>query len=275
MEKLDRLGWAAGIGFIAYGRRVGIRVSDGEVVERLLDRLPPIRRPLALPVVDRLYSLRVGGQEPRSSVRRFHLLYGNATMLVRCMDFDEALDHLESDLQLYVARAARRRLFVHAGVVGWGGRAIVMPGRTFNGKSTLVAALVRAGASYYSDEYAVFDARGQVHPYPKPLSLRDQGAGRARRLPVESLGGQVGTLPLPVGLIVASRYRPEARWRPRRLSPGEAVLTLLADTVAARSRPAAALATLHEVASRAVALRGVRGEAHEVVGSLTKSAEEG
>ena len=43
-------------------------------------------------------------------------------------------------------------------IVTWGrGRAIVIPGRTFSGKSTLVAELVRAGATYYSDEYAVED----------------------------------------------------------------------------------------------------------------------
>lgn len=273
MEKLDRLGWAAGIRFSAYGRRLGIRVNDAGVLDGLLDRLPPIRKPLAPSLVDRLYSLRVGGRDSRSTVRRFHLLYRNAAMLARSLDFEEVLEQLESDLQLYVARVARRRVFVHAGVVGWRGRAIVIPGRTFSGKTSLVAALVRTGATYYSDEYAVFDARGWVHPYPKPLSLREKAAARPRRLRAEALGAQVGVAPLPVGLIVASTYHRGARWRPRRLSQGEAVLALLADTVAARSRPAAALATLREVASHAVALRGIRGEADELVGALTRSVE--
>ena len=176
MEKLDRLGWAAGICFSAYGRRLGIRTSDGQVLEGLLGRLPPVRRPLAFPGVDRLYSLRVGGQEHGSRIRRFHVLYGDTVRLARSMDLEEVFDRLEEDVQLYVARSARRRIFVHAGVVGWRGRAIVIPGRTFTGKSTLVAALVRAGAAYYSDEYAVFDQQGRVHPYPTPLSLRAEGA---------------------------------------------------------------------------------------------------
>jgi hypothetical protein len=273
MEKLDRLGWAAGVGFSAYGRRLGIRVSDGRVLEGLLDRLPPGRRPLAFPSVDRLYSLRVGGQDPGSGIRRFHVLYGNTVRLARSTDLDEALDRLEEDLRLYVARAARRRIFVHAGVVGWRGRAIVIPGRTFTGKSSLVAAMVRAGATYYSDEYAVFDPQGRVHPYPTPLSLREAGAARPQRLPAEALGRPVGVVPLPVGLIVASRYHPGARWRPRRLSPGEAILALLAETVAARSRPAAALAALRQAVSGAVALRGRRGEAEVLAGVLMTGLE--
>lgn len=259
---------------MTYGRRLGVRASDGEVLERLLDRLPPVRRSLALPDVDCLYSLRVGGQDPRSKVRRFHVLYRNAGMLARSLDLDEVLDHLETDLQLYVARAARRRLFVHAGVVGWRGRAILIPGRTYTGKTTLVAALVRAGATYYSDEYAVLDSRGRVHPYPTPLSMREKATGPARKVTAEALGGRVGVEPLPIGLILASRYHPGARWRARRLSPGEALLALLAETVAARSRPATALATLQQAASRAVALRGMRGEADEVVGFLAKGLEE-
>ena len=53
----------------------------------------------------------------------------------------------------------------HAGVVGWRGRAIVIPGRSHAGKSTLVAELVRRGAVYYCDEFAVLHETGRVHPY--------------------------------------------------------------------------------------------------------------
>ena len=66
---------------------------------------------------------------------------------------------------MHLAERARNRIFIHAGVVGWQGRAIVIPGRSFSGKSTLVAALLQAGATYYSDEFAVLDGRGYVHPF--------------------------------------------------------------------------------------------------------------
>jgi uridine kinase len=41
---------------------------------------------------------------------------------------------------------------------------IAIPGRSFSGKTSLVTALVRAGAVYYSDEFAVIDRDGLVRP---------------------------------------------------------------------------------------------------------------
>jgi hypothetical protein len=156
-------------------------------------------------------------------------------------------------------------------VVAWRGRAIVIPGRSFSGKSSLVAALVRAGATYYSDEYAVFDARGRVHPFPAPLSLRGADGERPTRHPPESLGRRPGTRPLPVGRVAVSPYRQGARWRPRRLTPGQGVLALLANTVPARERPAAALAALQRAVVAAPVLKGARGEASEVAGVLLEN----
>ena len=83
----------------------------------------------------------------------------------------------------YVAEEARRGVFVHAGVVGWKGRALVLPGKSGAGKTTLVAELIRAGATYYSDEYAVLDERGRVHPYARPLAVRVDGRRQRRRYP--------------------------------------------------------------------------------------------
>lgn len=268
MAKIDRLGWAAGIGFVAYGVRIGIRVNKPEVLERLADLLPPEWKPLRSPYVDRLYSVRVGGAGPRPNVRRFHLLYAGSARLARTMDLDQVWERLEHDVQLYVAEAARRRVFVHAGVVGWRRKAIVIPGRSFSGKTTLVAALLRAGATYYSDEYAVIDARGRVHPYSKPLSLREDTGKRPRKCTAEALGSVCGVRPLPVGLVAVSQYKPGARWRPRRLSPGRAVLALFANTVPARRQPEVSLATLQQVVSRVPVLKGTRGEAEEVVDFL-------
>src|SRR5262249_38753244 len=131
-------------------------------------------------------------------------------------------------VQLYVAERSPRRVFVHAGVVGWRGRAIVIPGRSFSGKTTLTAALVKAGFTYYSDEYAALDSAGRVHPYARLLGIREHGQfERATRYTVESLGGKRGARPLPVALVIVSQYKPVAQWRPRRLSAGEGALAML------------------------------------------------
>lgn len=268
METINRLGWAAGFSFAAYGVRIGIRVNNPDVLDRIHGLLPPGWKPARPPRLDRVYSLLVGGNGKTAGVRRFNLLYADSARLARTMDLDEVLQRLEFDLHLFVAEAARRRLFVHAGVVGWRGRALIIPGRSFSGKTALVAALVRAGATYYSDDQAVLDVRGRVHPFPTALSIRDQSGKLLRRCAPDALGGSLGVKPLPVGLVVVTTFRPGARWRPRRLSPGQAMLALLANTVSARRQPEVALTMLRQVASQALAVKGVRGEAEDIVDLL-------
>jgi hypothetical protein len=268
MEKIDRLGWAAGFSFVSYGRRIGVRSNDPGILERLRQHLPPGWKRSSSTVVERLYSLVLGGPSARPNVRRFNLLYGDITRLARSREPDEVLEIFETDLRLYVAESARRRLFIHAGVVGWRGQAILIPGRSFSGKTTLVAELVRAGASYYSDEYAVLDSKGYVHPFSQPLSLREPGGVRQTKCPVEALGGRRGVKPLPVGVIIVSQYKAGARWRPRQLSEGLGAMTLLNNTVSVRSQPEVAMNTLQKAVSEATILRGVRGEASEIVASV-------
>ena len=245
-----------------------------EALDSVRRCLPSGWSPAASPVVDRLYSLVVGSGGPGLAIRRYSLLYGDAERLVRTMDVDEALATLERDLEHVVAAHSPRRHFLHAGVVAWRGRAIVIPGRTLSGKSTLVAALVREGAAYYSDEYAVLDRQGQVHPYLRPLALREDGAAApATRYPVEALGGRAGRRPVPVGLVVATRYRAGARWRPRELSPGEGMLALLAHAVSARRAPADTLASLRRLVAGARVVTGARGEAKEAAQAILVLAE--
>jgi hypothetical protein len=272
MKKIDRLGWVAGFALKSYGVRIGIRTNDPACLERVYDLLPYGWEPLPESIVERVYSIIIGGP-PAGRVRRFNLLYCDHTELVRSFALDEVFSTLESDLRLFVAEAARHRVFVHAGVVGWKGKAIVMPGRSFSGKSTLVAELVKAGATYYSDEYAVFDSRGRVHPFLKPLEIRDQGDTRQAKVNVADLGGEAGRKPIPVGLVVVSRFKADARWRPRRLTAGKGVLELLSNTVSARRDPEQAFAMLQQVATGAQLLKGVRGEATEMVKTLLKRTE--
>jgi hypothetical protein len=272
MEKLDRLGWAAGLAFTAYGVSVGVRVSDSSVLERVRALLPPGWKPAGKPTVRRLYSLIVGGPTHRSGIRRFNLLYSDAARLLRTHDLEEALAQLELDLELYIADRAPRRIFVHAGVVGWNGQAIVIPGDSFSGKSSLVKALVKAGATYYSDEFAVLDGRGRVHPYPIPLAIRPaQDGGPPMKYRAEELGGVAGIGPLPVGLVLITRYVGGTRFRPRPLSAGRAVLELLAHTLPARRRPGRVLDALSRVVSQALVLRGTRGEAEETARQILGS----
>jgi hypothetical protein len=248
--------------------RIGVRVSEAGALPEAIRRLPPGFARSPVPRLDRLYSVVVGGTSARAGVRRMHLVYADDRLLLRGGAAEAAMDALESDVRLYVAEHARRRVFVHAGVVGWAGRAILVPGRSHSGKSRLVQALVRAGATYYSDEYAVLDAAGRVHPFAAALSIRAEGGRPAHRVAAAELGGHAGLPPLPVGLIVVSPYAAGRRVRLRRASAGEGALALLAHAVPARRRPAQVLASLARVVGQAAALVGVRGEADEAAHRL-------
>jgi len=264
MQKVDRLGWAVGFSLKTYGLRVGIRANDPAGLERVCQHLPHEWEASSATKVDRLYSIIVGGQGPGPNVRRFNLLYGDHVRLARTTDLDEVFETFESDLRLVVAEFAPHRVFVHAGVVGWKGKAILVPGRSFSGKSTLVAELVKAGATYYSDEFAVLDFRGRVHPFRKPLEMREDKSYRQSKISVAELGGKAGSKPLPAGLVLLTQFKGGAKWRPRKLTPGEGVLGLLANTVSARRDPEKALSALQNVVSRAEILKSSRGEAREL-----------
>lgn len=147
MRKLDRLGWAAARRFTSYGVRLGLRVTDASVLSRAQGRLPAGAQVTAPGIVDRLYSIVIGGRGSRPGVRRFHVVWADERPLARTLDLNAALDALETDVERFVAEAARGYAFVHAGVVAWDDRAVVIPGSSHSGKTTLVAALVRAGAS--------------------------------------------------------------------------------------------------------------------------------
>lgn len=275
LGRLDELGWLAGTSLEAYGLRFGVRTNATGLLDGLEALLPPGWRPCPSPLVDQMFSVWV---DPRSDgPSRPSRVYVGRRRRVRTPDVRQALAVLESEIRQSVAASAVRRTFVHAGVVGWCGRAILIPGRSRSGKTTLVAELVRAGAQYLSDEFAVLDARGRVHPFAKPLSIRGPGGCdlhvRARR--AEELGGTCATRPLPVGLVVLAEHRPGASWRPERLSPGRAVLEMLAHTVPARLRPEASLLSLEKAIARATVWKGERGEARELVPLLLEPLERG
>lgn len=236
LGRVDTLGWRAGACFDAYGLRVGVRTNAPALLERLPAHLPPGWRACRSAVVDRIFSLWVDPR--RDGPPRPSRVYAGRRRRARTRDLGQAFAVLESEIRQAVAQDAARRTFVHAGVVGWRGRAILVPGRSRSGKTTLVAELVKAGAQYLSDEFAVLDGRGRVHPFAKPLSIRGPGGcdrhAQARR--AEDLGGTCATGPLPVGLVILAQHRPGSSWQPEKLTPGRAVLEMLAHTVPADGR---------------------------------------
>jgi hypothetical protein len=180
--------------------------------------------------------------------------YGNAREIF--------LKYLDWQIRLTIAEFAVSRVFLHAGVVGWKGKAIIIPAKSFQGKTTLVKALTKLGAQYYSDEYAVLDDEGFVHPFPKMLSIRGKKDKYEQTdYTIESLGGVKGIEPLPVGMILLTEFDPEAEWQPQILSEGFGVMEMLSHTIPIRYNPTFSLKVLNKTVNRAIIVKTKRGEA--------------
>jgi hypothetical protein len=250
-------------GFEAYGVRGVIYLDAPEIVPNVETVLPPGWKHTEPSDDDPFFTLA------RRDGVSYMVEYGDGGVS-GSSDLEVALAVLETRLRSFVAVRAPDHIFVHAGVVGLGGRAIIIPSPSFGGKTTLVTELIRAGAVYYSDEFAVLDADGMVHPYPKPLSIRLDGLNQVDHA-VGAFGATTGVEPVPIGLVIVTSYVPGAQWRPERLSPGEAVLAMLANTVPAQERPAQALATIKRAIDGAIVLSSDRGEAGAVVAQVLDS----
>jgi hypothetical protein len=257
---------ARALTFEAFGVRVRVLVSGPEELERVRGLLPPGSQPCTATGLEATFALRRDGASAYELGRDGDTLVGGLPLEV-------ALEALEREIRFLVALKAPAHIFVHAGVVGHGGAAILIPGSSHAGKTSLVAALVRAGADYYSDEFGPLDAAGLVHPFAKPLSIRNEQYVQIDHH-VAALGGVAGDEPLPVGAVVMTTYEAGARWRPRRLSSGEAVLALLSHTVPAQSRPTEALRTISRSLGRATTvIESARGEADRVAPLLLAELE--
>lgn len=182
------------------------------------------------------------------------------------LDLPLAVMLLRNQLRNYIGFHAPHRIFVHAGVVAHDGRTIVIPGPSLAGTTTLVLELVRAGAAYYSDEFAILDEHGRVHPYPAPPSPHEPGSRPP--LDVAPSNRELGPEPLRIGAVVLTTYRPGAHWTPAGRSPGHGVAALLAHAPAATTRPEEVMRIVSRAIDGAVILEGERGEARDMVPRL-------
>jgi hypothetical protein len=156
---------------------------------------------------------------------------------------------------------------VHAGAVLWGERALLLPGVTHAGKSSLVAELLRRGATYFSDEYALIDSSGRVHPYPRPLLLRNGSPEQSPVLPAEC-NAPTGDTPAPVGWILSLEYVPESTWSVSAVSQSEALLILLRNTPQILSESPDMVAVFQRAVAGATCYAGHRPDADEAVSQI-------
>lgn len=202
--------------------------------------------------------------------RPLFVVFEDGATLFTSSDVRAAARTLESRVHLQVAALTDQAVFVHAGVVAWEGRALILPGPSHSGKSSLVASLLAAGGKYYSDEYAVIDLEGRIHPFPRPLRLRDA-------IEKELSAGQIAARvrgeilePLQPAWILNLRYRPDGVWDPKELTPGQTLLALLENTVAVRRQSELTLRTLGLAVESTIGWQSERGEADNATREIVR-----
>lgn len=172
------------------------------------------------------------------------------------------LRYFDTRVRLVIAEHAVDHVFLHSGAVVWNGKAIIFPADSFSGKTTLVAEFVKKGAIYYSDEYAVLDANGMVHPFPRLLSMRDENGDYLRtHVSAESLGGTVGILPMPVSFVLLTKYDPKSSFKPVILSSGMGLMKMMPQAISLRSQSEFTLNVLKTIANSATIAESLRNNA--------------
>ena len=202
----------------------------------------------------------------------------------------EYAESLVTSLVHHVNREAIERVAgpaLHAGGVEHDEIGAVFPGRSEAGKSTLVAALVRAGLLYLSDEAVALDRDTRlIRPYPKPLSL-DPGAWSmfpelepCVELPTERYKedqwqvapqdlGRVGSS-CPLGVIAFPHYSPTHETALLPISRAEALIELANNTFGFKESSRANLETLTTATRSADCYRFMIGDLAGAVDVITK-----
>jgi hypothetical protein len=197
-------------------------------------------------------------------------LFRNGESFGQSRDGEALYRSVGKHLHLCVGEFADPQVFLHAAVVVFNGRAIVLPGRSLAGKSTLALALARLpGAILYSDDFAVLQGP-EVVPYALPLSLR-QPDGPPRLIEARELGWSENAGPMPVALVLLANYQRLGTWKPNRLSPGQAVVQLAQHTLGGRLAPERIVATLSALADKVPVYQSQRGETEEVLSWLQEA----
>lgn len=249
----------------SFGVRFTVGVPDASWLPHIVPRLPP--GPVTTGGYETAADVRVAvvrepddGAGPGGAPDAFAVEVDGQRMLSRA-PLAAAVDALERRLDHAVGARARDHLFVRASVVAWKGRALVLTGGDLTGRRALTVALVRAGAIYYSDTFAVIDAAGRVWPYRRPTRL--DGASGPIDLP--AAGPDVG--PVRIGVVATIAFGGGRTVSIRTASAAHAFRALFERTLAPEDR-SEAVRILSRAVRGATVLTGRRGPTGPVVTRL-------
>lgn len=201
------------------------------------------------------YSIVIHGTELNRPIGRFQ-------------EIEYLSKFFNSMIRIYIAERSPDYVFIHAGVVSYRDQLIVLPGASFSGKTTMVSTMLEQGAEYYSDEYAVVDPSGLVHPYARKLSIRVKDQLLPKETSPEAFGSTSAKKPKPISLILLTNYQEGSIFEPSRISEGNGILESIPFVIPMRYNPDFSLKVLNTAFRRAIILKGSRDDATSATKSL-------
>ena len=191
---------------------------------------------------------------PKSrSIRPFHFVYCGYAQVGRTTSYWQLFRHLEIETVSFLVNDTKNLYLFHAGAVTKGRTGILLPGTSGAGKSSITLALLLRDYRYMSDELALVDvSTGELHPFPKPLSLKNisifsglaihniwlgpEAGEKAREEPVwyihpEDIKPNTIGEPTPIRYIIFPTYDPAATPQIKPLTSDEAMRRLIDNSV--------------------------------------------
>jgi hypothetical protein len=288
---LDRIRWKGEQSFRMLAYYFSIRWN----VDAAGDRIRYVLRDFAVPHDNEEYpEIWAPGLPPQYSIverrskgPRFHLFYGNEVMLSTSR-LESLLSHMIWHVNHLSLRTTGDFFLVHAGAVSTpSGEGILLPARSGGGKTTLVAALLREGFLYLSDEAGAIDPISRkLYPYHRALTLKKGHATDFPELyghgngfdwiegvkwvhPEDIYPGGIGT-PCPIRLLVAPEYVPGAPTELTPLTPAQGAMELLTKAINLVRYRSRALPLVADIAREAPSFRLISGDLGEAVRAIVE-----
>ncbi len=175
------------------------------------------------------------------------ITFGN-DIIYRSPYYRYILEYLEYKIYTLLIDRFSNYYLIHAGVVAHDDKAIVLPGSSGGGKTTLIAGMLKNGFRYLTDEIGIIDPHTlRVYPFPKPLNMKIGSLSlfdnfepemelinkhemniedKIHHVLVKSSSIHAMDKPIPVRDIIFVRYDPRGKSRLRPISRANAIFEL-------------------------------------------------
>lgn len=212
-KKFEQICWSVKTGFDFYGTRVGFKMDDGQLINKIRQIFP--NKSIEIPF-DQTVGYFALITKQSSELNGFYWVENEVPELALGFEQFEELCLAGIELKILFALAMispPKMFYFHAGAISINGKGIIIPGGTYSGKTTLTEQFIRNGAVYYSDDCSLIDSEGFLYPYPIKLGVRQ--AGNREYFKAADLGALEGVEPVKIEYILLTKFEKDGVWKPQ------------------------------------------------------------